>query len=147
MRKQSAIYSAPRGEIWSEPIQQLQQFGLNRCNGSVQPSRRFTDSRWRAVRIWIAEQVCSAQPIPVRPCSKRTRPGSKPAPRPRPEPGTGAGCRRRRQRRRARAWFPPNRARKLQVPKGTPFVPNFLYLNTTNFHPMANVGLNAFSYF
>ena len=33
-----------------------------------------------------------------------------------------------------------------KYPKGTPFVLNFLYLYTTNFHLMANVGLNAFSY-
>ena len=35
---------------------------------------------------------------------------------------------------------------KYQYPKGTPFVLIFLYLYTSNFHPMANVGLNAFSY-
>ena len=34
-----------------------------------------------------------------------------------------------------------------KYPKGTPFVLNFLYLYTTNFYPMTNVGLNAFSYF
>ena len=87
-----------------------------------------------------------------RPDSKRIRPGREPEPRARPEPepgtgtGTGAG---RRQRRRARmCWHDslPIARENSKYPKGTPFVLNFLYLNTTNFHPMANVGLNAFSY-
>ena len=42
--------------------------------------------------------------------------------------------------------FLPIARENSKYPKGTPFVLNFLHLNTTNFHPMANVGLNAFSY-
>ena len=103
LRKQSAIYSAPGGAVWSEPIQQLQRFGLNRGNCWVQPSRWF----W----IWIAEWVCS-QPIPVRPDSKRTRLGREPEPEPGPAPPPPPPAAAR------AAWFPPNRARKLQVPKG-----------------------------
>ena len=36
--------------------------------------------------------------------------------------------------------FLPIARENSKYPKGTPFVPNFLYLNTTNFHLMANVG-------
>ena len=84
----------------------------------------------------------------MRPGSKRTRPGREPGPEPGPEPGTGA----------AAAAAASGGARTCghssllfarensKYPKGTPFVLNFLYLYTTNFHPMANVGLNAFSY-
>ena len=126
MRNWSAIYSAPGGANGSEPNERLQWFGLNRCNGSVQQSQLLavqltrSGSVGRAVRI--AERVCS-QPIPVRPDSKRTRPGREPEPRPRPgpepEPGTGAAAAASGDARaHERAWYPPNRARKLQVPKG-----------------------------
>ena len=43
-------------------------------------------------------------------------------------------------------WFPPNRVQKLQVHKGHTLCSHFLYLNTSNFHPISNVGLNTFSY-
>jgi len=74
--------------VRSEP---LQLFGP-----TAQPHRRFLDSRWRggldsdseAGSVRVAERVCS-QPIPVRPDSKRTRPGREPEPE--PESGTGAG--------------------------------------------------------
>jgi len=42
--------------------------------------------------------------------------------------------------------FPLIARENSKYPKGTPFVPIFLYLNTSNFHPMVNVGVNAFSY-
>ena len=89
----------------------------------------------------------------MRPDSKRIRPGREPepepGPEPDPEPGAGlpaAAAANGGARAHERAWFPPNRARNSKYPKGTPFVLNFLYLNTTNFHPMVNVGLNTFSY-
>ena len=78
------------------------------------------------------------------PSSKRTGQGREPE----PKPGTGADQQPPPAVARAhvRTWFPPSRERKLQVPKGHTLCSHFLYLNTSNFHPMANVGLNAFSY-
>ena len=63
LRIRSAIYSASGGAIWSEPDEQLQQFGLNRCNGSVQPPQppNRRDGLQTAVggAVWIrlAERV------------------------------------------------------------------------------------------
>ena len=58
MRKRSAIYSAPGGAVWSEPIQQLQRFGLNRCNGSTQPPQPLAV---QLVRQPLAERFGSGQ--------------------------------------------------------------------------------------
>ena len=121
--------------VRSEP---LQLFGP-----TAQPHRRFSDSRWRAVWIrsgaglvWVAEQ-----PIPLRPDSKRTRPGWEPGPGPAAASG-GARAHARMCEHSSLLFACENS----KYPKGTPFVLNFLYLYTTNFHPMVNVGLNAFSY-
>ena len=63
----------------------------------------------------------------------RSDPYPLPEPEPEPEPARGHG-------------FPLIARENSKYPKGTPFIPIFLYLNTSNFHPMANVGLNVFSY-
>ena len=82
----------------------------------------------------------------------RTRPGREPEPRPRPglepepEPGSAPAAAASGGARMCGHGFLPIARENFKYSKGTPFVPNFLYLNTTNFHPMANVGLNAFSY-
>ena len=85
------------------------------------------------------------RPISLRPDSKRTRPGREPEPRPDPAPAP-AGRRRRGARTHDRDGSLPIARENSKYPKGTPFVLNFLYIYTTNFHLMANVGLNAFSY-
>ena len=123
----------------------------------LQPSNRrdgLQTAIGGAVWIRIAERVCS-QPIPD---SKRTRPGREPEPEPRPgpepspapAPGRPAGRRRQRRRARACAGMVPSqsRAKTPSTQRARPLGTwSFLYLNTTNFHPMANVGLNAFSLF
>ena len=80
-------------------------------------------------------------------------PGREPEPepelRPRPEPEPGAGRppppAAARTRTSGHGSLPIARENS-KYPKGTLFVLNFLYLYTTNFHLMGNVGLNAFSY-
>ena len=128
---------------WTE---RLRRFCPNRRNRSVQPSNCPTaQTIFRHPLTRVAEQ-----PIPARPDSKRTRPGREPEPEPRPrpgpgpEPGTGTGA-------RAHACMCGHSSllfarENSKYPKGTPFVLNFLYLYTTNFHSMVNVGLNAFRY-
>ena len=125
MRNWSAIYSAPGGANGSEPNERLQPFDpiVTTVGCPTDAERGGSDPDSGAGLVRVAERVCS-QPIPVRLDSKRTRPGREPEPEPRTRPGAGAG-----------AGRPP-----------PPFVLNFLYLNTMNFHPMANVGLNTFSY-
>ena len=131
--------------VQSEP---LQLFGL-----TVQPPRRFSDSRWRgglnpdsvAGSVRIAERVCS-QPIPVRQPEPRPRPGPEPGPAPAPAPAGRTAAAASGGVRMSGHGSLPIAHENSKYPKGTPFVLNFLYLNTTNFHPMANVGLNAFSY-
>ena len=145
LRDWSAIYSAPGGANGSEPKERLQRFETEPLQwfdptvatvgspivttvGSPTDAERSVGGRFGsgAGLVRVAERVCS-QPIPMRPDSKRTKPGREPEPEPElrprprtePEPGTGrpaaaaasGGA-------RMRAWFPPNRARKLQVPKG-----------------------------
>ena len=44
------------------------------------------------------------------------------------------------------AWFPPKRENS-KYPKDIPFVPIFLYLNTSSFHSIFNVGLNVLATF
>ena len=75
----------------------------------------------------------------MRPGSKRTRPGREPGPEPEPEPGTGTGtgagasagaC----VRMYGHGFLPIARENS-KYPKGTPFVPIFFYLNTSNFIP------------
>ena len=74
----------------------------------------------------------------ARPGLKRTGPVG--IPRPRQGSGSGPGS-----RDGACGHGFPNRARA-KYPKGTPFVPIFLYLYTSIVHPLSNVGLNAFNY-
>ena len=94
---------------------------------------------------WFISTAATAQ------LSTAVEPGPGPGPEPEPEPGPA--------RHRRRRWPPPVAARartcghrflliareNSKYPKGTPFVPIFHYLNTSNFHLMVNVGLNAFS--
>ena len=87
----------------------------------------------------------------MRPGSKRTGPGRelKPEPEPEPEPGPAQATVQDAASSGARACghgFPLIARENSKYSKGTPLVPFFLYLNTSNFHSMANVGLNAFSY-
>ena len=86
----------------------------------------------------------------MRPSSKRTGPGREPDPE--LEPGTSAGRPAAAASGGARVrmcghGFPLIALENSKYPKGTPFVPIFLYLNTSNFYPMANVGLNALATF
>ena len=82
--------------------------------------------------------------VPVRPGSKRTRTARIIEPKPKPEPEL--------RHRPAPAvaarghGFPLIARENSKYPKGTPFIPIFLYLKTSNFHLMVNVGLNVFSY-
>ena len=121
--------------------------------------------RWRvgsdpdsgAGPVRVAERY-ARNPYPI-----QKEPGRVGNPNPNPDPGPGPGpvpspSPARHRRRPAAAAASGARARmhghsslpiareNSKYPKGTPFVLNFLYLYTTNFHPMANVGLNAFSY-
>ena len=124
----------------------------------VAPFRPSSRVCWRADRIRSGAgpvRVC-LQSIPARPDSKRTRPGRNPNPNPAPSPSparhrhrpaaASGGARARTHTRVGGHRSLPIACENSKYPKGTPFVLNFLYLYTTSFHPMANVGLNAFSY-
>ena len=136
--------------------EQLQRFGLNRCNRSFQIG---TSQTVATVCVRFPFSHCagpasgagaiSYNTVPVRPSSKE--PDRVGLPNPNPSPGSGSRHWRRRQPAAtgggARGHgFPLIAHENSKYPKGTPFVPIFLYLNTSNFHPMSNVGLNAFSY-
>ena len=156
MRDGSALYSAPGGANGSEPNERLQPFDPTVTTvGSPTVAtvgiptaleRVGSDPDSGAGPVRVA--VCS-QPIPADPIQKE--PGRVGNPNPNPARHRPVGRRRQRRRARAHACMCGHSSllfarENSKYPKGTPFVLNFLYLYTTNFHPTANVGLNAFSY-
>ena len=109
------------------PTKQLQRFSLNRCNGSFQPQKppNCRDGLQTAVSLGGSDPDSGAGPFRITNTRetqfKKNQAGREPEPGPGPEPEPGPGLAGRPAAAAsgdARAWFPPNRARKLQVPKG-----------------------------
>ena len=133
----SALYSTLKSPVGGNGVT---------CYSDRTVSKRFS-VRWRSNRLLLEAGVYQVRagrmivPIPIWPGSKRTGPKLLPHPRRGLGPSPNGGARLR------VGMVLPNRARNSKYPKGTPFIPIFLYLNTSNVHSISNMGLNILATF